>query len=150
MAFLVSPEGGHEQPSRRTGKEADAAGVKSNMVKDSLNNTPCAADAAREKAARSLAAIMLLMGDIRTVANCAPDQDGENVYLYRAGGESGTLALWRRGMDLGAPCGQCPEHGHLGMWLWVRVLEHGVVSLSWSKGPDGPGGFAWDQNLCGG
>lgn len=119
------------------------------MADGLTEQTCCAADAEKERAARSLASIMLMMGDIRTVACCAPDQDGDGVYLYRVGGASGTLTLWRRGMDPGPPYGQCAARGHADAYLWVRVLEHGSVSLAWSQGPGSPGGLAWDRNLCG-
>lgn len=99
------------------------------LVSGTLDRACHAADAANERAARALAAVLYLSEE-------PPPSDGSAIYIFDAA--KGMLTL----VPLGntdfetsvVPYGRCKKDGHAEQYLWIQLdFENGEIKLAWSK-----------------
>lgn len=109
-------------------------------VMGAVNSAGHKADADCERAARARATARWTTG----AAEADFGENNEVVYAYDT--ESGALVA----PGAGTAGGQCREHEHSGLGLYVKLGEDGSVQLCWAQaGLSGGAAFQWDGNLCG-
>lgn len=115
-------------------------------VMGAVNSAGHKADADCERAARARATARWTTG----AAKADFGENAEVVYAYDT--ESGALIVpTGTNPKAGAACGQCREHGHSGLGLYVKLEKNGGSQLCWAQAglPSNSAEFHWDTNLCG-
>ena len=111
-------------------------------VMGAVNSAGHKADADCERAARARATARWTTGAAKA------DFGDETSVVYAYDTESGALAV---PPGAGTAGGQCREHGHSGLGLYVKLGEDGSVQLCWAQAglSSNSAEFHWDTNLCG-
>ena len=110
-------------------------------VMGAVNSAGHKADADCERAARARATARWTTGAAKA------DFGDETSVVYAYDTESGALVA----PGAGTAGGQCREHGHSGLGLYVKLGEDGSVQLCWAQAglSSNSAEFHWDTNLCG-